>query len=101
MVLYNVTVKVEYEILDEWQNWMKQKHIPDVMKTGIFINNYFYKLLELDESDGVTFAIQYICETMNDLMNYQNKFAESLQKEHTERFEGKFVAFRTIMKSVD
>jgi hypothetical protein len=36
MIVYNVTVKVNTEVHDEWFAWMKETHIPEVMKTGLF-----------------------------------------------------------------
>ena len=37
MILYNVTIKVDHDIHDEWMEWMKQTHIPQVLETGLFI----------------------------------------------------------------
>jgi hypothetical protein len=37
MILYNVTVSIDPAIHEEWLEWMKVKHIPDVMNTGCFI----------------------------------------------------------------
>ncbi len=39
MYIYNVTVTLEKEIQSEWLRWMKEIHIPDVMRTGFFIEN--------------------------------------------------------------
>ena len=42
MIIYNVTVSlVDQTIHEEWLNWMKTKHIPDVMNTGCFLSNKF------------------------------------------------------------
>ena len=37
---------------------------------------------------------------MKELHNYQAKFSQKLQKEHTERFKDKFVAFRSVMEEI-
>lgn len=86
------------EIHQNWLKWMKETHIPDVMKTGFFKECRMSKVLEEDESQGVTYNMQYLCESYSDLMEYQEKHSPALQKEHTERYEGKFVAFRTLLK---
>ncbi len=36
MYVYNVTLKVNAERADEWIQWMKHEHIPEVLATGIF-----------------------------------------------------------------
>ncbi len=100
MILYNVTVKVDHDIHDDWLKWMKAIHIPDIMDTGLFEEYKICKLLLTDDTDGVTYAIQYFCKDMATLEHYQQNFAPTLQKEHTDRYKNKFVAFRTLLKVV-
>jgi len=99
-ILYNVTVKVDHEIHNDWLHWMKRVHVPAVMETGMFIEYKICRLMGVDEEDGITYAVQYLCPNMTTYQLYQEKHAYDLQKDHTERYEGKFVAFRTLMKVV-
>ena len=99
MYIYNVTVTIEKEIQDAWLSWMKAVHIPDVMRTGIFIENKICKLITKDGSE-ITYAIQYTFRTMNDINRYQKEFAPKLQQEHREKFNEKFAAFRTILEII-
>ena len=98
MYIYNVTVTLEKEIHDEWLKWMKEVHIPDVMHTGIFIENKICKLIT--EESETTYAIQYTFRKMDDLNQYQKEFAPKLQKEHSDKFKDKFAAFRTVLEIV-
>jgi hypothetical protein len=100
MIVYNVTVNIEKNIHEEWLNWMLSKHIPDVMRTGCFLENKIMRLLTETENDGFTYAFQYICASMQDLERYQREFAPKLQAEHSERYKDKFVAFRSILEIV-
>lgn len=99
MIIYNVTVKLEKNIHEEWLHWMKFKHIPDVMATGYFLENNIYKIL-VDEEDGVSYSVQYSCANMQDLHEYQSKHAPALQKEHIDKFRNQFIAFRTLLEKV-
>jgi hypothetical protein len=101
MYLYNVTVNVEDDVHDEWVNWMKSKHIPDVMATGCFVANRMLKLLSEIENNGTTYSLQYYFNRMEEYVRYQDKFARALQAEHTEKFKDKFVAFRTLLEIVE
>lgn len=101
MILYNITVKVEHLVHDEWFSWMKDKHIPDVLAKGIFAKSRMTKILNDDESDGATYSIQYECKSMEDYEKYQKKYASALQAEHTAKFKNRFAAFRTLMIVVD
>lgn len=97
MIIYNVTVNIDYDVHDEWLDWMRQVHIPDVMNTGKFIEAKISKVLA-EEEGGKTYAIQYLCESMATLDDYQINHAPRLQQEHTTKFSGKFVAFRTLLE---
>jgi hypothetical protein len=99
MIIYNVTVNIEKDVEQDWLRWMKEKHIPDVMKTGFFLENKICKVL-VEEEQGITYAIQYTCMSMEDLQSYQQKHAPGLQREHAERYKGKFVAFRTLLEII-
>ncbi len=101
MILYNVTIKIDHAAHDEWLEWMKTVHIPDVMATGIFLEYRMGRLLGLDEPDGITYAIQYYCTDLVAFEQYQSYFAQKLQAEVNEKFRGKFVAFRTLLEIVE
>jgi hypothetical protein len=100
MILYNVTINIDDSAHDEWLEWMKSKHIPDVLSTGLFMENKFYRIRSENEDEGHTYSIQYLLESMDEYETYQKEFAVKLQSEHTEKFKDKFVAFRTIMELV-
>ncbi|MEI6312949.1 MAG: DUF4286 family protein [Bacteroidota bacterium] len=100
MILYNVTIKVDFDIHDEWIQWMKEVHIPEVLATGYFVENKVYRLMEEISNDGITYAVQYTCNSISDYMTYQEKHAAELQKSHGDRYKDKFVAFRTLLKEV-
>lgn len=99
MILYNVTVNIDDSVHEEWLEWMIKKHIPDVLATGLFIENKIFRVKSGDE--GNTYSIQYFLNSADDYENYQKNFAPALQLEHSEKFKNKFVAFRTLMESVD
>jgi len=98
MYIYNVTVKVELEKADAWLTWMREKHIPDVMATGYFIENRVCRLVDEGDLEGMTFAIQYTCQSIDDFLAYKTTVAPKLQKEHSELFGNSTVAFRTLME---
>ncbi len=100
MILYNVTVNIDDSVHDEWLEWMRSKHIPDVLSTGLFTESKLYRIRTEHEEEENTYSIQYFLRSMDDYKTYQKDYAENLQSEHTEKFKDKFVAFRTIMELV-
>jgi len=99
MIIYNVTINIENDVREEWLKWMKEVHIPDVMKTGYFIENKICKVL-VDEEQGTTYSIQYTCESMKELDTYKREHAVRLQKDVADKYANKFVAFRTVLEIV-
>lgn len=97
MYIYNVTVNIEDSIHDEWLKWMKEKHIPHVMDTGLFLGNRMLQVMVQEES-GTTYTIQYDVKDIDTLKLYQQVHGPRLQKETKERYGDKVVAFRTVLR---
>jgi hypothetical protein len=97
MIIYSVTINIDNDVHDDWLQWMKSVHIPDIMNTGLFIENRLLKLLNVDD-EGTTYSIQYMLQSMNDYERYQQEFAPRLQAQHSQRYQDKFVAFRTLLE---
>lgn len=101
MIVYNVTINVDEDIHGEWLAWMKKVHIPQVMATGMFHEYRMMKMLTRSDGEtGVTYAIQYISDSMEKYRRYQDEFAPALQAETRRLYEGKFVAFRSLLETV-
>jgi len=99
MYIYNVTISIDTSVHDEWLKWMQDTHIPDVMKTGCFIDNRMLKVLYV-EDEGITYSVQYTFLNMSDIEEYKAKHGPRLQKDTMDKFKDKFVAFRTLLEIV-
>ena len=99
MIIYNVTINIEDSVEQAWLKWMQDVHIPDVLKTGLFLDCRICRLL-LEEETGVTYTFQYTANSIDDYHQYQKEHAPLLQKEHNDRFKDKFVAFRSLMEVI-
>jgi len=100
MIIYNVTVNIDVDVHDEWLQWMKEVHVPDVMAAGFFLDSKISKILSGDEEGGLSYSIMYTCKDMETLERYQAEAAPALQADHTKRYAGKFGAFRTLLEVV-
>jgi len=99
MILYNVTISIDSAIQEEWLEWMKEVHIPDVMNTGLFLENKICRI-HAHEEGGKSYSIQYLARSQKDFDRYEKEFAPKLQQEHTQRYKNRFAAFRTILEVV-
>jgi len=101
MIVYNITIKIDPEIEAEWIQWQKQDHIPEVMAADLFQDYKFYKLMDQNESDGITYVIQYFTTEIENYNRYIEEFAPLLRKKAIAKWGDKFVAFRTLMLTVN
>lgn len=101
-LLYSVTVNIQNSVREEWLRWMMEIHIPEVMATGCFEKNYIREVVfpEPEDDDSATFNISYVCAHPIILQEYLDNFASDLQNKHSAKYEGKFVAFRTVLKDI-
>lgn len=101
MIIYNVTVKVDPAISREWLQWLREEHMPEVLGTGCFEEATLLQLLDVDESEGPTFAIQYRAKDREAVDRYLENHAETLRAKGTSRWGNRFVAFRSLLKVIN
>ncbi|HMS99541.1 MAG TPA: DUF4286 family protein [Saprospiraceae bacterium] len=99
-VVYNVTIIIDHSVHDEWVDWMKNEHIPEVMATGKFTSWKMLRIIEDHNPDGMTYAIQYHAPDMEAYVAYQQECASALQQKTQNLFGGKFAAFRTLLEEL-
>ena len=99
MTIYSVTIAIQAPIEREWIQWMNEVHVPDVLRTGCFSECHCHKVIG-SEGDEVTYVLQYSCRSLADYHRYRDNFAAALQKQHTDRFAGKFRGSRQVLEEV-
>ena len=100
MLIYNVTVQVYKEIATPWLQWLVNEHIPQVLRTGCFSHYQLVKLLDVDESEAITYAIQYYADSRELIDRYLNEHADELRQSGLEKWGDGYIAFRTIMEVI-
>lgn len=101
MILYSVTINIDNEVEQEWLQWMKTEHIPEVMQTGYFQHYHLYRMLADHGSGGTNYSVQYFARKLEDLENYLEHHAHRLMAKHNHRFKDRHAAFRTVLQRID
>lgn len=101
MIVYNITIKINPEIEEGWLQWQREEHIPDVLASGQFTEYRFYKLLEQDETEGITYVVQYFADSLHQYECYIQDTAPLLRQKSLDKWGNRFIAFRTIMEVVN
>jgi hypothetical protein len=100
MYIYNVTTNIDETVHDEWLQWMKEKHIPDMLATGKFSNAKMSQVMIEEEMGGTTYSVQYTTDSLETLQEYYKEDAPRLRDESMRLFSGKSVAFRSELKVI-
>ena len=100
MVVYNITLQLNRSIEQDWLQWQKNEHAPEVLATGCFNEYKMFLLLGEESSETVTYVVQYFAPRIEDYKHYMNEYAPALRKKMIEKWGDKFIAFRTAMQVV-
>jgi Domain of unknown function (DUF4286) len=98
MIIYNVTTKVNWAIHDEWLQWMRQQHVPQILKTGCFFESRILRLLETDDEDGPTYAVQYHAFGVENYHTYIEHYAAAFRQDARELWGDQIISFRSVME---
>lgn len=100
MIVYNVTTKVTHAIAADWLEWLKTEHIPELINTGCFTHAVILHLVESDDAEGITYAVQYHAESRALYNRYIDKFSGDMRRKAMEKWGDQFISFRTLMHLV-
>ncbi|NSL89588.1 DUF4286 family protein [Chitinophaga solisilvae] len=100
MIIYNVTTKVATDTHLSWLKWMREEHIPAMLNTGLFHDCRICRLLEQDDTEGPTYAIQYFTDSTENYQRFRSEHEQALRQRGYDLFGDRFIAFNTIMQVV-
>lgn len=79
-VIYEITATVQASLGAEYEQFMRDEHIPDLLATGLFTE------AELLSDGKSTFRIMYVSNSRADLDRYLTEFAPSMRQRSLDRF---------------
>ena len=100
MYLYNITYLVSHTINQAWLDWMKQEHVPAMLSSGLFTHHRIMRLMEVDQTEGITYAFQFYAESLSDCKKYISDYAPALRQKANEKWGDQVMGFRTLMETV-
>jgi len=101
MLIYNVTTSVSHAVHESWLQWMLDEHLPEVLGTGCFEKHQLVRLLDVDEADGPTYAIQYYALSLARYNQYQELYGNAFRKKISDRWGNNITSFKTLMEIVN
>lgn len=100
MYLYNITYLVSHTINQAWLEWMKQEHVPAMLSSGLFTHHSIMRLMEVDQTEGITYACQFYAESYSNYKKYITDFAPALIQQAKDQWGDQVMSFRTLMETV-
>ena len=101
MIIYSVTVAVDPAVEAGWVDYMLEKHIDDVVRTGCFSKAEFFQVLDPPDARGwKAYCVHYYASDLNDYERYIHEHAAKLRAEVIERFGSAFGATRQVLQSI-
>ena len=100
MYIYNVTVKLDWSIHEAWLLWMQEEHIPEMLETKHFYKYQMVRLVEVEQEEGPTYAIQYYAQTREDYHRFIHSSAALLAAKSARAWGEKCIHFATLMEVV-
>ncbi|MEO6316842.1 MAG: DUF4286 family protein [Chitinophagaceae bacterium] len=100
MIVYNVTTKVHASVDLAWLHWQRHTMIKETMATGAFIAYKILRLLEQDDSEGNTYAIQYTAADEDQYQQYLKLHAPSIHKKATEKWGDLIISFHSSLEVI-
>ena len=100
MYIYSVTVFIDKDAETNWLDFMQQKHISDVLKTGFFTKACMRKVVKHTDADKSVYKIEYYCKDKESYQTYATTAASALQKDVADRFAGRFNAERVLLEEI-
>lgn len=100
MVIYNITIKVDWSIHNHFKSWIEEEVLESAKEISTVNSSKFLKLLDVDSSDGMTYCVQHYFDNLGDYNMY--KMAEDIvfKNELADRYKDKLVLFTSVLSEV-
>jgi len=93
MLIYEVTTTVDAELAADYESYMTERHIPEIIATGYFAAAFFAK-------SGNTYRIGYHADTQDMFDAYIANEADRLREDFAKRFPTGIEVSRQVLDIV-
>jgi hypothetical protein len=100
MIIYNITTKVHISINAEWLYWQRLTHMHEMMATGFFSSNKLLRLLEQDDSEGHTYAVQYTIKSKEEYNLFMIEYDQPMQQKVQLMWGDKTISFHSVLEVI-
>ena len=99
MIIYSITYAVEDKVESHWISYMKEVHIPKILKSGLSTDHHFTKVLA-EETTDTAYNLQIHYPSRVHLEQFLSEIDQTIQNELNAKFQGKLGSFSTFLEQV-
>ncbi|MEZ5345392.1 MAG: DUF4286 family protein [Pyrinomonadaceae bacterium] len=92
MIIYEITAKVRPDLIGEYERYMLETHIPDLLETGYFTDAELVKV-----ADGV-YRADYLVQDRETLEKYFETDVERLRADFAQNFPDGVTVSRQVLE---
>lgn len=101
MIIYNVTTLVSWPIHEEWREWLINEYLPALMTTQLFSHFQVVRLMEVNEEEGPTYAVQLYLKNASDFYLYREKHLRKFQQQEKDAWGDYATSFASLMEVIN
>ncbi|MEO8583623.1 MAG: DUF4286 family protein [Flavitalea sp.] len=101
MIIYNITTQVSWSIEDAWKQWLITQYLPLYIVTGLFTHYQVTKLLEVNDDDGPTYAVQLFAGNISQVNDFRKLYLTQFQEEEKLLWGENAISFATTMEVIN
>jgi len=101
MLIYNITTQVGWHVHEAWKKWMLEDCIPEMMSTGYFSHFQMVRLLESDDADGPTYAVQMYVNSTSSIEEYKSKHVDGMRSRERSLWGESAFSFSSLMEVIN
>ncbi len=99
MIIYSITTAMEASIEEKWLEFMQETQIPSMMKTGLFIDFRFVRIIPSQGVD-LSYNLQLRCKGYAELNRFRSENEPKMERLIKQNFEGKYATFQSVLDQV-
>ena len=101
MTIYNITTQVAWAIHDRWKQWLIEEALPEMLSTGLFTHFQLVRLIEVNEEEGPTYAVQLYSTGAAELNLFRKNHLPEFDKNERGKWGDSICSFKSVMEVIN
>ena len=101
MIIYNITTLVSWPVHEDWKEWLFNEFLPELMATELFSHFQVVRLMEVNEDEGPTYAVQLYLKNASHFNSYRENHLRKFQQKEKDAWGDYATSFASLMEVIN